>query len=67
MSADNLSMNSMVTKLKKLFVKSKNEKIDLYTRMCPFSLSERRQPIILTKEERDKIPDFDKYLKFEQS
>ena len=23
--------------------------------MCPFSLSERRQPIILTKEERDKI------------
>ena len=38
-----------------LFVKSKNEKIDLYTRMCPFSLSERRQPIILTKNERDKI------------
>ena len=38
-----------------LFVKSKNEKIDLYSRMCPFTLSERRQPIILTKEERDKI------------
>ena len=38
-----------------LFVKSKNEKIDLYSRMCPFTLSERRQPIILTKEEKDKI------------
>ena len=38
-----------------LFVKSKNEKIDLYSRMCPFTLSERRQPIILTKEERDRI------------
>ncbi|NBQ17954.1 hypothetical protein EBU24_06590, partial [bacterium] len=42
-------------RMPQLFVKSKNEKIDLYTRMCPFSLSERRQPIILTKEERDKI------------
>ena len=42
-------------RMPELFVKSKNEKIDLYTRMCPFSLSERRQPIILTKEERDKI------------
>jgi len=42
-------------KMPQLFVKSKNEKIDIYTRMCPFSLSERRQPIILTKEERDRI------------
>jgi hypothetical protein len=42
-------------RMPQLFVKSKNEKIDLYTRMCPFSLSERRQPIILTKEERDKM------------
>ena len=42
-------------RMPQLFVKSKNEKIDLYTRMCPFSLSERRQPIILTKEERDRI------------
>jgi len=42
-------------RMPQLFVKAKNEKIDLYTRMCPFSLSERRQPIILTKEERDKI------------
>ena len=42
-------------RMPQLFVKSKNEKIDLYTRMCPFSLSERRQPVILTKEEKDKI------------
>jgi hypothetical protein len=42
-------------RMPQLFVKSKNEKIDLYTRMCPFSLSERRQPIILTKEERDRM------------
>jgi hypothetical protein len=42
-------------RMPQLFVKSKNEKIDLYTRMCPFSLSERRQPIILTKDERDKM------------
>jgi hypothetical protein len=42
-------------RMPQLFVKSKNEKIDLYTRMCPFTISERRQPIILTKEERDKI------------
>ncbi len=42
-------------RMPQLFVKAKNEKIDLYTRMCPFSLSERRQPIILTKEERDRM------------
>ena len=42
-------------RIPQLFVKAKNEKIDLYTRMCPFTLSERRQPIILTKEERDRI------------
>jgi hypothetical protein len=42
-------------RMPQLFVKSKNEKIDLYTRMCPFSLSQRRQPIILTKEEKDKM------------
>jgi len=38
-----------------LFVKSKDDKFDLYTRMCPFSLSDRRQPVILTKAEKDKI------------
>ena len=42
-------------RMPQLFVKSKDEKFDLYTRMCPFSLSDRRQPVILTKEERDKI------------
>ena len=42
-------------RMPELFVKSKNDKFDLYTRMCPFSLSDRRQPVILTKEERDKI------------
>ena len=42
-------------RMPQLFVKTKDEKFDLYTRMCPFSLSDRRQPVILTKEERDKI------------
>jgi len=42
-------------RMPQLFIREKNDKIDLYTRMCPFSLSERRQPVILTKEERDKI------------
>jgi hypothetical protein len=38
-----------------LFVREKNEKIDVYTRMCPFSLSDRRQPVILTKKEKDEM------------
>ena len=42
-------------RMPQFFVKSKDEKFDLYTRMCPFSLSDRRQPVILTKDERDKI------------
>ena len=42
-------------RMPQLFVKSKGEKFDVYTRMCPFSLSDRRQPIILTKEEKDKM------------
>jgi len=42
-------------RMPQLFVKSKDEKFDLYTRMCPFSLSNRRQPVILTKSEKDKI------------
>ena len=42
-------------KIPQLFVKSKGEKFDLYTRMCPFTISERRQPVILTKEEKDKM------------
>ncbi len=42
-------------RMPQLFVKTKDEKFDAYTRMCPFSLSDRRQPIILTKEEKDKI------------
>jgi hypothetical protein len=42
-------------RMPQLFVKSKDEKFDVYTRMCPFSLSNRRQPVILTKEEKDKI------------
>ena len=36
-----------------LFVRAKNEKIDVYTRMCPFSLNDRRQPVVLTKAEKD--------------
>jgi hypothetical protein len=40
-----------------LFVKSKDDKIDLYTRMCPFNLAARRQPIILTTAEKDRLVD----------
>jgi len=42
-------------RIPQLFVKTKGEKFDAYTRMCPFSLSDRRQPIILTKEEKEKM------------
>ena len=38
-----------------LFVKSKDDKIDLYTRMCPFNLAARRQPIILTTDEKERL------------
>jgi hypothetical protein len=38
-----------------LFVREKNDKIDVYTRMCPFSLSDRRQPVILSKEEKNQL------------
>jgi hypothetical protein len=38
-----------------LFVREKNDKIDVYTRMCPFSLSDRRQPVILSKKEKDEL------------
>jgi len=38
-----------------LFVKSKDDKIDLYTRMCPFNMAARRQPIILTPDEKQKL------------
>jgi len=40
-----------------LFVKSKDDKIDLYIRMCPFNLSARRQPIILTAKEKKSLLD----------
>jgi hypothetical protein len=42
-------------KMPHLFVKSKDDKIDLYTRMCPFSLAARRQPIILTQKEKEEL------------
>jgi len=38
-----------------LFVREKNDKIDVYTRMCPFSLNDRRQPVILNKKEKDEL------------
>jgi hypothetical protein len=38
-----------------LFVREKNDKIDVYTRMCPFSLNDRRQPVILTNKEKDEL------------
>ena len=51
--------NPFTAKLEKnapqLFVREKNDKIDVYTRMCPFSLSDRRQPIILTKKEKEDL------------
>jgi hypothetical protein len=51
--------NPFTAKLEKnapqLFIREKNDKIDVYTRMCPFSLSDRRQPIILTKKEKDEL------------
>jgi hypothetical protein len=51
--------NPFTAKLEKnapqLFVREKNDKIDVYTRMCPFSLSDRRQPIILTKKEKEEL------------
>ena len=43
------------TRAPQLFVREKNDKIDVYTRMCPFSLNDRRQPVILTKEEKDNL------------
>jgi hypothetical protein len=38
-----------------LFVREKNDKIDVYTRMCPFSLSDRRQPVVLSKKEKEDL------------
>ena len=38
-----------------LFVREKNDKIDVYTRMCPFSLSDRRQPVILSTKEKEDL------------
>jgi len=55
-------------RMPQLFVKAKDEKFDLYTRMCPFNLAERRQPVILTKEEKDRIiadhPDINQEAEF---
>ena len=38
-----------------LFVREKNDKIDVYTRMCPFSMNDRRQPVILSKQEKEEL------------
>ena len=43
------------TNAPQLFVREKNDKMDVYTRMCPFSLADRRQPVILTKEEKEEL------------
>jgi hypothetical protein len=43
------------TRAAQLFVREKNDKIDVYTRMCPFSLNDRRQPVILNKKEKDEL------------
>lgn len=42
-------------KMPQLFVKSKDDKMDLYTRMCRMNLQARRHPVILTKTEKDKL------------
>jgi hypothetical protein len=51
--------NPFSTRLEKrapnLFVREKNDKIDVYTRMCPFSLSDRRQPVILSTKEKEEL------------
>jgi hypothetical protein len=47
--------NRLEQRAPELFIRAKNEKIDLYTRMCPFSVSDRRQPVILTKEEKEEM------------
>lgn len=56
------------TRAPQLFVKEKNEKFDVYTRMCPFSMNDRRQPVILTKEEKDNLleeqPEFNQEADF---
>ena len=43
------------TRASQLFVREKNDKIDVYTRMCPFSLNDRRQPVILTGKEKEEL------------
>jgi hypothetical protein len=40
-------------RMPQLFVKSKNDKMKAYIRMCPLAMGDRRQPIILTKEEKE--------------
>jgi len=42
-------------KMPQLFVKSKDDKMDLYTRMCRMNLQARRHPVILTKSEKEKL------------
>ena len=42
-------------RMPQLFVTSKDSKMQKYSRMCPFNLEVRRQPIILTKEEKDEM------------
>ena len=43
------------TRASQLFIREKNDKIDVYTRMCPFSLNDRRQPVILTGKEKEEL------------
>jgi hypothetical protein len=42
-------------RMPQLFVTSKDSKMQSYSRMCPFNLEVKRQPIILTKEEKDEM------------
>ena len=42
-------------KMPQLFVKNKDDKMDLYTRMCRMNLQARRHPVILTKAEKEKL------------
>jgi hypothetical protein len=51
--------NPFTAQLKKrmpqLFVTNKDDKFNTYSRMCPFTATSKRQPIILTKEEKEQM------------
>jgi hypothetical protein len=52
----NLITMRLKPKMPNLFISTRDEKgkkKELYSRMCPYALNDKRQPVILTKEEKD--------------